>query len=96
MNLGTPFYEHLFSRNTSGGCFCKSLQFYSNKTALRVFFVNFVKILETFFLIHCINFLKVLKNTDVKMFAKYLSADCCFVTTIVLLTVMITAILSVS
>ena len=41
------------------------------------------------------NFLKVHKNTGEEMFAKHLSADGCFVKTI-LLTVMITAMLSVS
>ena len=41
----------------------------------------------------CKNFLKVYKNTGEKMFAKYLSADGCFVKTI---TVMITTMLSVS
>ena len=43
---------------------------------------------------HGKNFLKVHKNTGEKMFAKYLSADGCFVKTI-LLTVIITTILSV-
>ena len=43
----------------------------------------------------CKNFLKVHKNTDEKMFAKYLSADGCFVKAI-LLTAMITTMLSVS
>ena len=41
---------------------------------------------------HCKNFLKVHKNTGEKMFAKYLSADGCFVKTI-LLNVMITMML---
>ena len=44
---------------------------------------------------HCKNFLKVHKNTGEEMFAKHLSADDCFVKTI-LLTVMITTMLSVS
>ena len=43
----------------------------------------------------CKNFLKVHKNTGEKMFAKYLSADGCFVKTI-LVTVMTTTMLSVS
>ena len=43
---------------------------------------------------HCKNFLKVYKSTGEKMFAKYLSADGCFVKTIILLTVMITTIQS--
>ena len=39
-------------------------------------------------------FTKVHKNTGEKIFAKYLSADGCFVKTIIVLTVMITAMLS--
>ena len=74
-----------------------------------MFFVNFLKIFGTFlflifyfilfyfiFFFWCAgrNFLKVDKNTGEKIFAKYLSADGCFVKTI-LLTVMITTMLSV-
>ena len=44
----------------------------------------------------CENFLKVHKNTVEKMFAKYLSADGCFVETIIPLTVMWKMMLSVS
>ena len=44
----------------------------------------------------CKNFLKVHKNTGEKMFTKYLSADGCFVKTIIPLTVMMTTMLSVS
>ena len=40
----------------------------------------------------CKNFLKVHENTGEKMFAKYFSADSCFVKTRILLTVMITVI----
>ena len=71
-----------------------------------MFFVNFLKIFGTFFFFifnfilfyffWCVarNFLKVGKNTGEKMFAKYLSADGCFVKTIIL-TLMITTMLSV-
>ena len=37
----------------------------------------------------CKNFLKVHKNTSKNMFAKYLSADDCFVKTMILITAMI-------
>ena len=47
------FCKHLskntFFRGTFGGCFCKSLQFYQNKTWLGVLFANFLKIFGTFF-----------------------------------------------
>ena len=58
-----------------------------------MFFVNFLRIFRTFFFMLCKDFLKADKNTGEKMFAKYLSADGCFVK---LLTVMITTMLSVS
>ena len=45
---------------------------------------------------HCKNFLKVHKNTGEEMFVKYLSADGCFVKTIILLTMMIKTMVSVS
>ena len=45
---------------------------------------------------HCKNFVKVYKNIDKNMFAKYLSADDCFVKAMILLTAMITTMLSVS
>ena len=44
----------------------------------------------------CKNFLKVHKNTGEKMFAKYVSADGCFVKTLIVLTVILTTMLSVS
>ena len=59
--------------------------------------MNFLKIFGTFlfvcffwfFLMRRKNFVEVDKNTGEKMFAKYLSADGCFVKAIILLTVMI-------
>ena len=45
---------------------------------------------------HCQNFLKVHKNTGEKIFAKYFSADGCFVKTNTINIVMITTTLSVS
>ena len=45
---------------------------------------------------HCKNFLKVYKSTGEKVFAKYFSADGCFVKTVIKLTVMITTVLSLS
>ena len=57
--------------------------------------MNFLKISWDVSLMCCKNFLKSHKNNDEKMFAKDLSADGCFVKTIVLLTVMIMMMLSV-
>ena len=53
---------------------------------------NFLNVL----LMRCKNFVKVGKNTGKNMFAKYFSADVCFVKTVILLTAMITTMLSVS
>ena len=57
-----------------------------------VFLVNFLKSAS----MRRKNFLKVHKNTDKNVFAKCLSADDCFVKTMILLTEMITTMLSVS
>ena len=45
----TKFLRTPFLQNASGGCFCKSLQLYLNKTSSQVFFVNFLKNFRTFF-----------------------------------------------
>ena len=64
-----------------------------------MFFVSFLKLFRTFYIyiyiymLLCKDFLKVDKKLVKKRFAKYLSADGCFVK---LLTVMITTMLSVS
>ena len=42
------FCKHLSKRGTFCRCFCKSRQFYQNKTWLGVLFVNFLKIFGTF------------------------------------------------
>ena len=61
-----------------------------------VFFVDFLKIFRTFFWYAARIFWKLTKLLVKKRFAKNLSADGCFVKTIILLTVMITTMLSVS
>ena len=66
-----------------------------NKTSPRVFFDELSKNFQNVSSMRCKNFQKVHKNTVEKMFGKYLSADGCFVETI-LLTVMRTMMLSVS
>ena len=69
------FLRAHFLQNSSGGCFCGSLQLYKNKTSPRVFFCNLSKNFRNifFFLMYCKNFLKVHKNTGEKMFAKNIS-----------------------
>ena len=66
-----------------------------NFTKIKLVFCELSKNFRNVFLMRCKNFLKVHKNTGKNMFAKYLSADDCFVKTI-LLTVMIMTMLSVS
>ena len=91
--------EHLFFHRTPPvDATVKACNFTEIRLCHECFFVNFLKIFRTFFffLMCCKNFLKIHKNSGEKMFAKYLSADGCFVKTIILLTVMITTMLSVS
>ena len=71
----------------------KACNFTKIRFATGVFFVNFLKISKELLLMHCKKFTKVLVKY---MFAKYLSADGCFVKGIILLTLMITTMLSVS
>ena len=58
--------------------------------------MNFLKISKERFFDPLQEFSKSLQKYCQKMFAKYLSADGCFVKTITLLTAMITTMLSVS
>ena len=93
------FCKHLykntfFYRTPPLATSAKACNFTKIRFAGGCFFVDILKM--NVFLMQCKNFLKVHKNTGEKMFAKYLSADDCFVKTIILLTVMITAMLPVS
>ena len=70
-----------FLQNVSGVCSCRSLQLYEHKDFnAGVFLWTFLNFSERI-LMSCESFLKVHKNTGKKIFAKYLSADGCFIKT---------------
>ena len=90
------FCKHL-SRNTFFGdtLVAASVKTY-NFTKIKLVFCELSKNFGNVFLMRCKNLLKVHKNTAKNMFAKYLSADDCFMKTMILLTAMITTMLCVS
>ena len=94
MNFANTFPRTPFYRTHSVVAPVKACNF-TNIRLPRVFFVKFLKLFGPYF-DALLEFSKSSQNTGEKIFAKYFSADGCFVKTNTINTVMITTTLSVS